>query len=96
MRQRLHQAETGLLVVAHDMAGDDLTVAQMDPHRLRFGDQVSDREHEPGADQHAIAGSLGSQRIRSECVRRNDGVQPDHGRERRIEVVLIGVRLRLQ
>ena len=74
--QRLNQAEAGLLVVAEHMARHRAAVIERDPDRVRFGNQVADGENESvAADEHAVAGALGAERLGSEGVLRHDGAQ---------------------
>ncbi len=93
--KRLHQAKSRLLIEAERMALDNATVAQMQPDRIRFGDQIADREHESVFDQHAVAGALDAERFGRECIGRDDGVQPDNGSERAVEIIRIVLGARL-
>ena len=95
LAERLHQAETGLAVEAERMAFNDTPVAEMQPDGLGLGDQVADGQHQAIVDQHAVAGTFGAEGLGGEGVRRNDGVQAEHGRQRAIEIVavILGPRL---
>ena len=61
-------------------------VAEMQPDSFCFRDQIADRQYQPVVDQDAVAGAFGAERLRAEGVRRNDRMQPDHRRQRPIEV----------
>ncbi|MEY9688028.1 hypothetical protein ABIF13_008802 [Bradyrhizobium elkanii] len=94
--ERLHQAEAGFEIEAERVALDRAAVAEMQPHRGGFGDQIADRQHQPVVDQDAIAGALGAERLGAESIRRNDRMQPDHTHQRAIEIVtvILGARLK--
>ena len=95
--ERLHQAKPGLLIVAEHMARHRTAVTERNPDRLRFGNQIADGQHQAVvANEDAVAGALGAERLRGECVRWYGGMQSDHGRQRvlEIEAVIIGLRLR--
>ena len=82
-RERLHQAEAGRLVVAEHVAGHDAAVVEVQPDRLGLGDQIADGEHQAVlADQHAVAGALGAERLGGEGIGRDDRAQPHHRGER--------------
>src|SRR5262245_39770542 len=56
VRERLHEAEARLLVIAEHMSRRRLTVAEGEPDLLGFGDQVSDGEDDATlTDDDAIA-----------------------------------------
>src|SRR5262249_47548891 len=80
------EAETGNGIETERMAFHDPAVPEMQPHRLRLGDQVADGEHEPVVDHDSITRALGSQRFRGEGVVWNDGVQADDRRQHAIEI----------
>ena len=54
------------------MALDHPAVAEMQPHGVGFGDQIANGENKAIIDQHAIAGTLGAERISREGILRND------------------------
>ena len=87
LAERLHQAETGLLVEAERMALHHAAVAEMQPDRFGLGDQIADGEHKAVVDQHAVAGALDTERVGSEGIRRNDRMQADHRGQRALEIV---------
>jgi hypothetical protein len=64
----------------------------MQPDGLRFGDQITNRQHQSIVDQHAIAGALGAQGISAEGVGGDDRMQADHRRKRAIEIETIIAR----
>ena len=78
--ERLHQSESGFLVIAQHVTRHRAAVVECDPDRIRLGDQITDRQDEAvAANEDAIAGALGAERFRGEGVRRHDGAQADHG-----------------
>ena len=96
LRERLHQPEAGRLVVAEHVARHHAAVIEMQPDRLGLGDQVPDGEHHAVlADQHAVAGALGAERLGRERVARDDRMQPHHRGERLVQVVAVVLRSRL-
>ena len=75
------------LIDGRKVPGTVLAYDQGEPDRVGLGDEIADRQHQPvGADQNAIAGALGAERVRGEGVGRNDGAHTDHGRERGVEI----------
>jgi hypothetical protein len=66
--QRLHQAETGLLIIGEHRTRHRAPIREVKPDRLRLGDEVADGEHDAVADQHAIARPLGPERLGGEGV----------------------------
>src|SRR6185312_10840240 len=96
--KRLHQAESGLLVIGEGMARDGATIDRVEPDGLRLGDEISDRQHHPIlADDDAVAGALGAERLRREAVG-GHGRPHGHGRRQRaleIEIPIFGLGLRL-
>jgi hypothetical protein len=94
--ERLHQAEAGDRIEAERMAFHDATVAEVQPDRLGLGDEIADGEHQSVVDHDAVADALGAERLRGECVGRNDGVQADDGGKRvvEIETIVAGARLK--
>ena len=78
LAQRLHQAETGLLIEAKRMAFHHVSVVAMQPDGLRLGDQIADGQHQAVVDQHAVAGALDPKRFGREAVGRDDRMQADH------------------
>ena len=90
--ERLHQAEAGDGIEAQRMAFDHAAVAEMQPDRLGFGDQIADRQHQSVIDHHAIAGALGPERLRGKGVGRDDGVQAYDGGKRAIEIETVIAR----
>ena len=77
--------------------GHDAAVAQGEPDLLGLGDQIADGEHDAVfADQHAVAGALGAERLGGEGVGRHDRADADDGAERAIEIVVVVLRLRLR
>ena len=94
--QRLHQTEAGLLVVAEHMAGHRAAVVEREPDRLGLGDQIADGQNEAvAANEDAVAGALGAERLRREGVGRNDRAHADHAGQRALEIVAIVLRLGL-
>jgi hypothetical protein len=94
--ERLHQPEAGFGVEAERMALRHAAVAEMQPDRLRLGDQIADGEHQTVADQHAVAGAFGAERVGGEGVGGNDRMQPDHRGQRALEIIAIVLRARLR
>jgi hypothetical protein len=92
-RQRLDQPEAGLLIVGQAVTGDRAAIRKMQPDRFRLGDEITDGEHHALADEDAVAGPLGAQRLCGESIGGNDGAQPHQRGQRALEV--IGVVLRL-
>lgn len=70
-------------------------VSDMQPHRLCFGDEVADGEHQPVVDHDAVAGAFSPQCLGAEGVRRDDGMQADDGGERAVEIETVIARTRL-
>src|SRR5262245_1548369 len=96
-RQRLHQAEAGFLVVAEHMTRRDLAVAEGEPDLFGFGDEITDGEDDATlADQDAIAGAFGAERLGRECVRRNDRTDADDRAQRAIEIIIVVFRFWLR
>src|SRR6516164_8576618 len=94
-RQRLDQPEAGLLVVGQDVTGNRAAVREVQPDRFRLGDEVSDGEHHALADQDAVAGALGAQRLGGERVGGNDGTQPHQRGQGSLEVIGVNHRVGL-
>src|SRR4029077_13261436 len=95
--ERLNEAEAGLLVVAQNRAGPRAAVVEIEPDRLGFGNQVADGQHQTvAANEYAVTGALGAERLSRIGVGGNDGAQPDHGIERLFEIVAVIFRLRLR
>ena len=87
-RQRLHQAEAGLLIVGQRMRGNHSAVLVGQPDFLGLGDQIADGEHHAIlADEDAIAGPFGAKRLRRKGIGGDDGMDGHDRRERAIEVV---------
>jgi putative membrane protein len=90
MRQRLHHAEAGLLVIAEHVAGHHFAAAERDPDVVGLGDQIADGEHDAvAAHQHAMAGALRAQRLRRERVRRNGGADADHRGQSLVQLEIV-------
>src|ERR1043166_8284955 len=70
-RERLHQSEAGRLIIAEHVARHRTPVDQVDPDSLRFGDEISDGEHQSVADKHAVASALGAERAGNGVLIRN-------------------------
>ena len=75
------------------MAGNRAAVREMQPDRFRLGDEVADGEHHAVADQDAVAGALGAERLGGEGIGGNDGAQSHQRGQGALEI--IGVILRL-
>ena len=86
MAERLHQAEAAFGIEAERVALHHPAVAEMQPDRFSFGDQVADRQHQPIVDQHAVAGALGTEGVRAEGIGGDDRMQADHGSKHAIEI----------
>ena len=94
-RQRLHQPEPGHLVVGDHVAGNRAPVREMEPDGLGLGNEVADGEHHAVANQNAVAGALGAERLGGEGVGRNDRPQPHHRGQGGLEVIAVILRLGL-
>ena len=62
--ERLHQAETCLLVITEHVPGHRAAVAEGEPDLLRLGDEIADGQHRAiFADQDTVTGTLGAERF---------------------------------
>ena len=94
--ERLHQPESGFLVVAEDVTGHRAPVVQREPERVRLSDQVTDGQNEAvAANDDAITGALSAECVRRKGVGRHGCAQRHHAREREFEIVGVILRLRL-
>jgi hypothetical protein len=96
--ERLHQTETGDLVVSQRMSRDHRAAVGRKPDGLRLRDQIADRQNQTVfADHHAIAQPLGAEDGCSERVFGNLRAHAHHGVERRcqIEAQFFGCRLQI-
>jgi hypothetical protein len=93
--ERLHQAEAGFGIQGQRVAFHHAAVAEMQPDGFGFGDQVADGQHQPVADQHAIAGALDAERLGGEGIAWNDRMQANHRGQRalKVEIEILGARL---
>ena len=86
-RQSSYQAETGLVVVGHRLAGHFFAVRGSQGDRGGFTDQIPDRENEAVlVDDHPIPGPLRSQRLGCHGIRRDLGAQGNHRRAHSVEI----------
>ena len=67
----------------------------MQPDGLGLGDQIADGQHQPVADQNAVAGAFDAERLGGEGVGWNDRTQADHRRQRAFEIVAVVLHTRL-
>ena len=85
--QRLDQTETGFLVVGEHMTRNSAALGGCKPDRLRFRNQIANRQNEAiSADQNAAAGAFGAERRRGEGVFRDRRLQSEHRRQRAVHV----------
>ncbi len=69
LAQRLHQAESGFLVVGQRMRRNHAPITGRQPDFLGLGDQIADGEHQPVfADDHAAAFAQAAERPGGEGV----------------------------
>ena len=95
--KRLHQPEAGLLIIAKHVAGHRPTVAQREPDRVRFGDQIADGQDQAvAANDDTVAGTLGAERFRGERIRGHGYAQRHHAGQGQLEIVAIILGLRLR
>ncbi len=85
--ERCHEAETGDVVVGHNVRGHRGAIGSGEPDALRLCNEIADGEHEPvWANDDAATDALHAKVVSRKCVVRHLGAEQHDGAKNSLEV----------